>query len=68
MMADPTPTSSHDPDADCELRAANDAGETATVKVHRQILTIARAIGRQMAREHLKSLLPANDNDPEDQP
>ena len=68
MMADPTPTGTDDPDTDCELRAANDTGEAATVRVHNQILTIARAIGRQMAREHLNSLLPANDNDPEDQP
>ncbi len=68
MMADPTPTSTDNPDLHCELRAANDSGETATIRVHNQILTIARAIGRQMAREHLKSLLPANDNDPEDQP
>ena len=68
MMADPTPSGSDEPTSICELRAANDTGEAATVRVDRQILTIARAIGRQMAREHLKSLLPANDNDPEDQP
>ena len=67
-MADPTPTGSDDPDSNCEHYAANDTGEAATVRVHRQILTISRAIGRQMAREHLKSLRPANDNDPEDQP
>ena len=68
MMADPTPTGSGEPSSNCDLRAANDSGDVATVRVHRQILTIARAIGRQMAREHLKSLRPANDNDPEDQP
>ena len=68
MIADPTRSGSDEPSSNCELHAANDAGETATVTVHSQILTIARAIGRQMAREHLKSLLPANDNDPEDQP
>ena len=68
MIADPTPNDSDEPSSNCELRVANDPGEAATVRVHRQILTIARAIGRQMAREHLQSLLPANDNDPEDQP
>jgi len=65
-MTDPTPTCTDNPNLDRELCAANDAGEAATVKIHRQILIIARAIGRQMAREHLNSLLPANDNDPED--
>ena len=68
MIADPTPNGCDEPSSHCELRVANDTGETATVTVHSQILTIARAIGRQMAREHLKSLLPANDNDPEHQP
>jgi len=68
MMTDPTPTCSDNLDFDCEFRAANDTGEAAHVRVHRQILIIARAIGKQMAREQLTSPEPANDNMPEDEP
>ena len=33
-----------------------------------RILSIARALGRQIAREYLKSLRAANDNDPARKP
>jgi hypothetical protein len=43
--------------------AANDNGE-ARVRIDAAALTIARLIGRQMAREAFERLKAANDNDP----
>jgi hypothetical protein len=44
-------------------QAANDNNSSAA-PIDARILTIARALGRQIAREQLKSLRAANDNDP----
>lgn len=46
-----------------ELKAANNDGGTGATKIDPRILVIARAVGRQIAREHLRE---ANDNEPED--
>lgn len=43
--------------------AANDNGGTAG-RLDPHLLTIARALGRQIAREWFQSLQAANDNDP----
>ncbi len=43
--------------------AANDNG-TAAAKVDATVLTLARLIGRQMARETFEQLSAANDNRP----
>jgi hypothetical protein len=45
--------------------AANDNGNgDARVRIDAAVLTIARLIGRQMAREAFERLEAANDNDP----
>jgi hypothetical protein len=45
--------------------AVNDNGNgNARVRIDAAVLTIARLIGRQMAREALERLNAANDNDP----
>jgi hypothetical protein len=43
--------------------ASNDNGAQGA-PIDPRILLIARALGRQIAREYLKSLRAANDNDP----
>lgn len=48
------------------LAAANDNGADAKATVDPRILVVARAIGRQIAREQLKQLQAANDNTPRD--
>jgi hypothetical protein len=50
-----------------ELEAANDDGGTGAATVDPRILVIARAVGRQIAREHLRDWQAANDNGPEDE-
>ena len=48
--------------------AANDNGNGDTwVRIDDAVLTIARLIGRQMAREAFERLEAANDNDPPEQ-
>ena len=44
-------------------RAANDNGAS-PAPIDARILTIARALGRQIAREQLRKISAANDNDP----
>ena len=68
MMADQPDSRSSNPRSDCELRAVNDNGDSQQTTIDPRLLTVARAIGKQMAREHLNSLKPANDNEPEDEP
>ena len=48
-------------------QAANDNGASAA-PIDARILTIARALGRQIAREQLKRMCPANDNGPARKP
>ena len=45
------------------LRAGKDNGAH-NAPVDPRLLSIARALGRQIAREYLKTLRAANDNDP----
>ena len=48
--------------------AANDNGNGDTsVRIDAAVLTIARLLGRQMAREAFEGLEAANDNDPPEQ-
>lgn len=49
------------------LTPGNDNGEAATAPIDPRILIIARAIGRQMARDQLDTLPVANDNRPSDE-
>ena len=49
------------------LEPANDTGVKAAVPVDPRILMIARAIGRQIARDQLATLPAANDNGPDDE-
>ena len=49
------------------LAAANDNGTDARTSVDPRILVIARAIGRQIAREQLHQMQAANDNTPRDE-
>lgn len=44
--------------------AANDGNGDARVRIDAAVLTIARLIGRQMAREAFERLKAANDNEP----
>jgi hypothetical protein len=53
---------------DASPPAANDNGNgDARVRIDAAVLTIARLIGRQMAREAFERLEAANDNDPPEQ-
>jgi hypothetical protein len=45
-------------------QAANDSNGASAAPIDARILTIARALGRQIAREQLKRMRPANDNGP----
>jgi hypothetical protein len=45
-------------------QAANDNGAS-SAPIDARILTIARALGRQIAREQLRKISAANDNDPD---
>jgi hypothetical protein len=47
------------------LQAANDNNGAPAKPIDARILTIARALGRQIAREQLKRMRAANDNDPD---
>jgi hypothetical protein len=48
-------------------RPANDNGSATPASIDPRIRAIARAIGRQIAREQLDELKAANDNRPEDE-
>lgn len=48
------------------LKAANDNGGAAATPIDRRILIIARAIGRQIAREQLDRIPADNGHRPED--
>ncbi len=68
MMADKPHSCSDDQHSDCAFRAVNDNGTGAPAALDPRLLTVARAIGKQMAREQLHLAEPANDNDSEDAP
>ena len=66
MIADETPALPDDDPSESQIKAANDNGtETASV-LDPRILAIARAIGRQIAREQMRLLQAHNDNDRRD--
>jgi hypothetical protein len=46
-----------------QTQAANDNKGAPAVPIDARILTIARALGRQIAREQLRRMRAANDND-----
>ena len=49
------------------LKPGNDNGSAAVAPIDPRILIIARAIGRQIARDQLDTLREANDNRPADE-
>lgn len=63
MIADETPRP-HDESPEPEIDASNDNDGVCKVTIDPHLLAIARAIGRQIAREELASLSAANDNHP----
>jgi hypothetical protein len=68
MIADEIPPPRAEAETpNAELKAANDDGGTGAGTVDPRILVIARAVGRQIAREHLRDWQAANDNGPEDE-
>lgn len=48
----------------CRLEAANDNGGPPAATTDPRLLAIARAIGRQIAREAIAAMPAANDNQP----
>jgi len=48
----------------CHLEAANDNGGPPATTTDLRLLAIARAIGRQIAREAIAAMPAANDNQP----
>jgi hypothetical protein len=50
------------PEAQPPRSQANDNTGASAAPIDARILTIARALGRQIAREQLKRMRPANDN------
>ena len=68
MIADETPFhSDNEPTGDL-IPAANDNAAARTTGMDPRILAIARAIGRQIAREQMRLLQAHNDNDRKDEP
>jgi hypothetical protein len=66
MIADETTPQPLDEPQNLPLAAANDNNDPPAVAIDPDILTIASAIGRQIAREEMMSRRAANDNNPED--
>jgi len=68
MVADESPPLRPETEAPSPLpKPANDNGSAAAAPIDPRILIIARAIGRQIARDQLDALLAANDNRPGDE-
>jgi hypothetical protein len=68
MIPDESPPSRSEIEAQSLiLKPANDNGSATAASIDPRILTIARAIGRQIAREQLDNPQAANDNSPEDE-
>jgi hypothetical protein len=61
-MTENDPSEPKDPNARPQGAGKDDGAQDAPIDP--RILSIARALGRQIAREYLKSLRAANDNDP----
>jgi hypothetical protein len=63
MIRDERPPAHHEGDAsNPSLQPANDNATQAATPIDPRILTIARAIGRSIARQQHKALPLANDN------
>jgi hypothetical protein len=61
-MTENDPSEPKDPNARPQSAGKDDGAQDAPIDP--RLLSIARALGRQIAREYLKSLRAANDNDP----
>ena len=68
MIADETPALPDDDPSESQIKAANDNGTETASALDPRILAIARAIGRQIAREQVRILRAANDNVRKDEP
>ena len=69
LIPDDIPARGAKPEAaSAELKVGNDDGGVGAIWIDARILVIARAVGRQIAREQLHSCQVANDNDPEHEP
>lgn len=69
MIPDDIPARGAKPEtANAELKVGNDDGGVGAISIDPRILVIARAVGRQLAREQLGKRQAANDNTSEDKP
>jgi hypothetical protein len=68
MIADETPPFPDDEPPKRRLEAANNNDGDRIVAIDPRVLDIARAVGRQLAREELDSMNAANDNHREGTP
>ena len=69
MIPDDVPARGAKPDtASAELKVGNDNGGMGAITIDPRILVIARAVGRQIAREQLSKRQAANDNTSKDEP
>ena len=69
MIPDDIPAPGAKPETpSAELKAGNDDGGMGGTTIDPRILVIVRAVGRQIAREHLRDWQAANDNGVEDEP
>jgi len=68
MIPDEYPSSHPETKAsNSSLKPANDNGDATVASIDPRILSIARAIGQQIAREQIDSQKAVNDNRPEDE-
>jgi hypothetical protein len=69
MIPDDIPARGAKPEtASAELKVANDDGGVGAISIDPRILVIARAVGRQLAREKLDKQQAVNDNTSEHEP
>jgi hypothetical protein len=68
MIADETPIPSDDEPTGGLIPAANDNAAARSTGMDPRILEIARAIGRHIAREHMRLQHANNDNDRKKKP
>jgi hypothetical protein len=61
-MTENDPSEPKDPNSRPQSAGKDDSAQEAPIDP--RLLSIARALGRQIAREYLKRLRAANDNDP----
>ena len=66
MIADEVPPQLDGPAIGSTRLPANDNDDAVVPVIDKRILIVACAIGRQIARDHLKVARPDNDNDIED--